>query len=705
MEEVVESTTAGSLYKDLSHVELSDVDARARGRTSNKGNGLLAKSTANSLNPIPSQHVGGGVEVILDIKARNSWTYITQPGAFRRIIMNLLGNSLKYTSQGFIKVSLDTLPNDKNLQSADSNADKDSVPDLVVFTVTDSGKGISEDYLKNKLYTAFAQEDHLAVGTGLGLSMVSSLVKMLNGEIDVESVVGKGSTFSVQLPICQSSSGTSSTNTTPSTGSDHTKDDSVTAVQKLAHNKTIAVFRDEILGQKSAVARLGYSSILLDRLAYYASDWCKLKVADWTATTRSDVVVLTDSALRSYLRLTGNEHQKNLATSVLVLCSNAARHSLLSAYSEVTGIEFVSKPFGPFKIARSLQSLLDKTHAHSDTEATLPTPIQEEVTLSTANGEVNVVEAGSIMAKADSANADLALHVYAEAEPSTSSSDALIEYPFDSQITPVTPFSDPETEELPATVEQVASPRLSLRPDLRNRRTMSPTVSELKSIEKAISNETNTLTPAGAMATTPEAPKTHIHLHVPPRVASPASSPAPPESRQPRVLLVDDNAINLRLLQTFMRKRKYPTILSARDGVEAVSAFTSALDLPQAAPPDIVFMDLSMPLMDGFEATRQIRTLELSHAAYQDHDPSARPASALIIALTGLASAKDQSEAFLAGVDLYMTKPVSFKEVGRLLDNWETNVGVREARNGGEGMTPHGPVTGMEWTESFKSQG
>ena len=579
---------------------------------------------------------------------------------------------------------------------------KRQVPDLVVLTVTDSGKGISEDYLKNKLYTAFAQEDHLAVGTGLGLSMVSSLVKMLNGEIDVESVVGKGSTFSVQLPICQSSSGTSSSNTTPSTASDLSKDDSVTAVQKLAQNKTISMFRDESFGQKPAVARIGYDSILLDRLAYYASDWCHLKVADWTAKSRSDVVVLTDSALPSYLRLTGNEHQKNLATSVLVLCSNAVRHSLLSAYSGVTGIEFMSKPFGPFKAARGLQSLLDKTHPHSVNDATLsqsvPPPIlEEEVTLSTPRGDVTVVDAGSIMAKADSANADLALHVYAEAEPSTSSSDVPSEYPFDTSFTPFTPFSDPE--EFPATVEQVASPRLSLRPDLRNRRTMSPTVSELKGIEKALSNETNTLTPAGAMATTPEAPKLSTHLHVPPPTASLASSPAAPEPRQPRVLLVDDNAINLRLLQTFMKKRTYPTILSARDGIEAVSAFTSALDSPnsQPAPPDIVFMDLSMPLMDGFEATRRIRALELSHAAYQDSDPSVRPASALIIALTGLASAKDQSEAFLAGVDLYMTKPVSFKEVGRLLDNWETNVGVREAR----GEAPHGPVAGTEWSQSF----
>jgi len=81
--------------------------------------------------------------------------------------------------------------------------------------------------------------------------------------------------------------------------------------------------------------------------------------------------------------------------------------------------------------------------------------------------------------------------------------------------------------------------------------------------------------------------------------------------------------------------------------------------------------------MDGFEATRQIRALESDNA--DEHSPVDRHASALIIALTGLASGKDQSEAFLAGVDLYMTKPVSFKEVGRLLDNWEKNAGAHDA--------------------------
>ena len=79
-----------------------------------------------------------------------------------------------------------------------------------------------------------------------------------------------------------------------------------------------------------------------------------------------------------------------------------------------------------------------------------------------------------------------------------------------------------------------------------------------------------------------------------------------------------------------------------------------------------------MPIMNGFEATRAIRDIEATRRK------TARPGEfvpALVIALTGLASGRDQSEAFTSGVDLFMTKPVSFKEVGKLLDNWELNHG------------------------------
>ena len=140
----------------------------------------------------------------------------------------------------------------------------------------------------------------------------------------------------------------------------------------------------------------------------------------------------------------------------------------------------------------------------------------------------------------------------------------------------------------------------------------------------------------------------------------------------PRVLIVDDNAINLRLLNTFLKtKRTYTRVIQAEDGKKAVDAVTSA----GPSPFDIIFMDISMPVMNGFEATRAIRAFERRGGSASD--PTSR--GAMIIALTGLASGRDQAEGFESGCDLYMTKPVRFKDVGKLLDNWELHRNSKEA--------------------------
>ena len=72
-----------------------------------------------------------------------------------------------------------------------------------------------------------------------------------------------------------------------------------------------------------------------------------------------------------------------------------------------------------------------------------------------------------------------------------------------------------------------------------------------------------------------------------------------------------------------------------------------------------------MPVMDGFEATRNIRAIE------KERNNGQKPAT--IIALTGLSSKKDESIALESGMDLFLTKPVTFKQVSKILDEWEGN--------------------------------
>jgi CheY-like chemotaxis protein len=82
--------------------------------------------------------------------------------------------------------------------------------------------------------------------------------------------------------------------------------------------------------------------------------------------------------------------------------------------------------------------------------------------------------------------------------------------------------------------------------------------------------------------------------------------------------------------------------------------------------------------MNGFEATDLIRQREISMAQ------SNEPFYSLVIALTGDASAEDQTNVFANGMDMYMTKPVSLKEVGELMKAWEEEsmmYGIEGARS------------------------
>lgn len=87
---------------------------------------------------------------------------------------------------------------------------------------------------------------------------------------------------------------------------------------------------------------------------------------------------------------------------------------------------------------------------------------------------------------------------------------------------------------------------------------------------------------------------------------------------------------------------------------------------PQPRPFDYVLIDLSMPVMNGLEATRRIRKFEAEQGL---------PRCA-VVALTGLASAQDQRDAVDAGVDVYLVKPVRFADVRRLFAGTGASAGV-----------------------------
>ena len=123
------------------------------------------------------------------------------------------------------------------------------------------------------------------------------------------------------------------------------------------------------------------------------------------------------------------------------------------------------------------------------------------------------------------------------------------------------------------------------------------------------------------------------------RVGRPSAAPRPANGR---ILLVEDNEINIIAIGTYLQDRGYHVVV-ARNGREALASVG-------AARPDVILMDIQMPEMEGLEATRQLR----AHPTY---------AALPIIALTALAMPGDRERCLAAGANEYLTKPVSLKEL------------------------------------------
>ena len=123
-----------------------------------------------------------------------------------------------------------------------------------------------------------------------------------------------------------------------------------------------------------------------------------------------------------------------------------------------------------------------------------------------------------------------------------------------------------------------------------------------------------------------------------------------------RILLVEDNEMNRDMLSRRLARKGYQ-VLAAVDG-------ETGLSMAQSETPDLILMDLSLPVMDGWEATRRLKADE-------------RTRRIPVIALTAHAMSDDREKALEAGCDDYDTKPVVLP---RLLDKIQTLLDGRTPR-------------------------
>ena len=120
-----------------------------------------------------------------------------------------------------------------------------------------------------------------------------------------------------------------------------------------------------------------------------------------------------------------------------------------------------------------------------------------------------------------------------------------------------------------------------------------------------------------------------------------------------KILLVEDNEMNRDMLSRRLERRGYEVVIAV-DGQQGV-------DLAQSSAPDLILMDMSLPIIDGWEATRQLKAMD-------------RMKAVPIIALTAHAMSGDREKALDAGCNDYDTKPI---ELPRLLGKIEALLGTK----------------------------
>jgi two-component system, cell cycle response regulator DivK len=126
----------------------------------------------------------------------------------------------------------------------------------------------------------------------------------------------------------------------------------------------------------------------------------------------------------------------------------------------------------------------------------------------------------------------------------------------------------------------------------------------------------------------------------------------------PKILLVEDNELNRDMLSRRLERKGYRIVMAVDGG--------AGVDMAISENPDLILMDMSLPVLNGWEATRQIKS-----------NPKTRAIP--VIALTAHAMASDREQALAAGCEDYDTKPI---ELPRLIEKIETLLSRPQGANG-----------------------
>ncbi|KAJ4321249.1 hypothetical protein N0V94_002988 [Neodidymelliopsis sp. IMI 364377] len=288
--------------------------------------------------------------IVLDIAPENDWIYCFPVGSWKRTVMNIFGNALKYTSTGHITVSL----------HATDVARSTGVATTITLIVTDTGTGMSPAFLANKAFQPFSQENPHSSGVGLGLSIVRQIIETNGGKIEVSSDHTSGTKLTVKLSLIR-----------PETAQIALpqRNEYLSWLARLVGRKICIMHRvdsnqDIIDEPQNAEGLAKFSRALASTLTNHL----KMEVVQTTKweSNNTDIVICPEPSfdyLASIRHKRANVKASKAAVTIFVALDALEASTLRSdvrVMNKESVVEIMTQPLGPYKLAYVLNKCLDR---------------------------------------------------------------------------------------------------------------------------------------------------------------------------------------------------------------------------------------------------------------------------------------------------------------------------------------------------------
>ncbi len=540
-----------------------------------------------------------GISLNLKIDSNLHQFIVGDPGRIRQILTNLIGNAIKFTQNGGVEVHLKTLK-------------KSQASQTLRFEIKDSGVGIAKNNLK-KLFNSFSQADMSTTrkfgGTGLGLVISKKLVDLMKGEIDVDSQLGRGSTFWFEIPVENS-------------------------VSKKIEGSTIELSGKNILlidDNKSSPSSTHQQLCALDCYIEYCnslSDGIKRIQESYSQQKKIDLVIIEQYPDNRGVNVLKDLLPQDVSTPIVLITLGGARGD--AARGKSLGLSaYLSKPLSETilldVVKKVIEIAIDINHPERDTlitKYTISKPLKPLVILLVDDNKINLKVGTLTLEK-----------LGYEVHTASNGQEA------------VDAFKKSSYNIILMDMQMPVMGGIDACKIIRNLGTQGSTI-PIIALTANISQGDKDLCLSAGMNDLVTKPLNQEDLEN--TLDKFTHEKSIPKNNIHHLLVVDDNAINLKMICKVLEKSGF-TYTKAVNGEEAFNTWKNE-DF------DLVLMDLQMPVMDGFESARKIRAEETSRG--QTPTP--------IFAVTANVTQGDRDKVNKVGMNAFIEKPLSKK---KLLDH------------------------------------